>query len=180
VEADDKQQEEVAVALARTRLVALDVDGCLTDGRVMHGPGGETQSFCVYDGQGLKFLRAEGVTVCLITGRGSPATRVRAAELGITELFTQVVSKEEVLRSVQERLGIGVEETVAMGDDLPDLALARAAAVFAAPENARVEVRRRADLVTRAAGGRGAVRELCEEILRAKGRWDAILAAAVG
>jgi 3-deoxy-D-manno-octulosonate 8-phosphate phosphatase (KDO 8-P phosphatase) len=180
VEEDDKRQELLTAALAKARLVALDVDGCLTDGRVVHGPGGETQSFCVYDGQGLKFLQREGVTVCLITGRGSPATHTRAAELGIDELFTKVTSKEEVLRSIQDRLRITVEETVAMGDDLPDLALARASAVFASPSNARAEIRDRADLVTRAEGGRGAVRELCEEILRAKGRWDAILAAAVG
>lgn len=177
---DPAPGSELAAALARTRLVALDVDGCLTDGRVVHGPWGEVQVFDVQDGLGLKLLQKEGVTLCWITGRGCPATSARAKELGVTELFVRAGPKDVVLRSVQQRLGIAADETVAMGDDLPDLAMARAADVFAAPANARPDVRERAALVTRASGGRGAVRELAEAILRAKGRWDEILGAAIG
>lgn len=171
---------ELQRILAATRLVALDVDGCLTDGRVVHGPGGETQSFCVYDGFGIRLLQHEGVAVSWITGRGSPATHTRAAELKVTELFVKAGPKDVVLKSVQDRLGIPVDATVAMGDDLPDLSMARRSALFVAPANARLEVRRLAGWVTRAEGGRGAVRELCEAILRAKGRWGGILDAAIG
>jgi 3-deoxy-D-manno-octulosonate 8-phosphate phosphatase (KDO 8-P phosphatase) len=164
--------------LARVLLLALDVDGCLTDGRVVLGPKGEIQAFDVHDGQGLKWLQGASVRVCWISGRGSRATRKRARELGIAELHTGVGSKEQVLRGVQARLGLSSEATAAMGDDLADLGLRRAAAFFAAPADAREEVRARADLVTSAPGGRGAVRELCEHILRAKGRWQAILDAS--
>jgi 3-deoxy-D-manno-octulosonate 8-phosphate phosphatase (KDO 8-P phosphatase) len=166
--------------LAEARLVALDVDGCLTDGRVVFGPGGETQSFCVHDGQGLKFLQRAGVEIAWITGRGSQATELRARELGVTELHMRVGPKQEVLEGLRRRLGIATERTVAMGDDLADLGLARASGFFAAPANARVEVRAAADAVTVAAGGDGAVRELCELILRAKGAWRGLVEKAGG
>ena len=161
--------------LARVRLVALDVDGTLTDGRVVYVGDEERQAFCVRDGQGIAWLRTAGVELTWITGRGCRATERRASELGITELHVRAGPKREVLAGVQERLGIGADETAAMGDDLPDLALADGATFFAAPADAALEVRARADLVTNGAGGSGAVRELAEAILRAKGLWPGIL-----
>lgn len=155
--------------LERTKLLVLDVDGVLTDGRVVYGGSEEFQFFDVQDGQGLAWLRKAGITVAWITGRGCEATRRRAEELGVTELHMRSGPKDAALTAVQERLGIAPDETVAMGDDLPDLGLARHAGVFAAPANARPQVRERADLVTEASGGRGAVRELCERILVARG-----------
>ena len=95
-------------------------------------------------------------------------------------LHTGVRGKEEVLAQVQRDLGVSPEATLAMGDDLPDLALAARAAVFVAPADARPEVRARADLVTRARGGRGAVRELAEALLDARGRWQSIVDGAGG
>lgn len=172
--------DEQRTALAGARLLALDVDGCLTDGRVVLGPWGEVQAFCVHDGQGLKFLQRFGVEVAWITGRGSQATELRARELGVTELHMRVGPKEEVLGEVRRRLGIAREETLAMGDDLADLGLARASGFFAAPANARAEVRAAADLVTAAAGGAGAVRELCELVLRARGVWRGLVEKAGG
>ena len=162
--------------LARAELLALDVDGTLTDGRVVYVGEEERQSFCVLDGQGLAWLREVGVAVCWITGRGCDATLRRAKELGIVEVHRRAGHKDEVLADVQERLGIAPEATVAMGDDLPDLALARRAALFAAPATARAEVRARAGWVSRAPAGNGAVRELAEAILKAKGRWEELLA----
>ena len=167
--------QSVRERLASARLLALDVDGVLTSGRVVYAGETEVQSFCVQDGQGLVWLAREGVVVTWITGRGTEATRRRAAELGVRELHLRAGPKGAVLAEVQERLGITPAETVAMGDDLPDLGLAARAATFVAPENARPEVKARADVVTRAAGGHGAVRELVEHILHAKGRWRAIL-----
>jgi 3-deoxy-D-manno-octulosonate 8-phosphate phosphatase (KDO 8-P phosphatase) len=168
-------RESLAGALARARLLALDVDGVLTDGRIVYSGETEIQAFDVQDGLALVWLRKADVHVAWISGRGSPTTKRRAAELGVEELHLLALDKGAVLRDVQRRLGIAPESTVAMGDDLPDLALAASAAVFAAPANAREEVRARASLVTRARGGEGAVRELAEEILRAKGLWPGLL-----
>lgn len=167
-------------ALASVRLLALDVDGTLTDGRVVHGDAGELQFFDAHDGQGLAWLRRAEVEVAWISGRGCAATRTRAAELGVSELHLGVGPKDAVLRSIQERLGIDPASTACMGDDLPDLALRAHCAFFAAPANARPEVRAAADLVTEARGGAGAVRELAEAILRARGRWPDISGARGG
>jgi len=166
--------------LERARLLVLDVDGVLTDGRVVYAGSEELQFFDVQDGQGLAWLREVGVAVSWISGRGCEATRKRAEELGVVELHLRSGPKDEVLAGVQKRLGVDVEATVAMGDDVPDLLLARRAGVFAAPANARPEVRERADLVTRASGGRGAVRELCERILAARGELGRLLGTHAG
>lgn len=163
-----------ADALARVRLVALDVDGVLTDGRVIYVGDEESQAFDVQDGQGLAWLRKAGVHVAWITGRGSRPTEKRAAELGVDELHMRTRDKHAKLAEVQERLGVSVEETLVMGDDLPDLGLARGAALLVAPANARPEVRERAAFVTSSTGGRGAVREVCDAILRARGAWDEV------
>ena len=171
--------EDIHAGLARTRLLALDVDGVLTDGRVVYAGEREIQSFHVHDGQGLVWLkRVAGVELAIITGRGCEATRKRAAELGVQELHMLVAHKEKVLAEIQTRLGIDVEATVAVGDDLPDLALARRAGLFVSPRNARTEVRDAAHLVTEKAGGRGCVRELAEAILRAKGLWEEVVSSA--
>jgi 3-deoxy-D-manno-octulosonate 8-phosphate phosphatase (KDO 8-P phosphatase) len=168
--------------LARARLVCLDVDGVLTDGRIVYGPKGraeELQTFHVQDGIAIEWLLQHGLAVVWISGRGSRATELRAAELGVTELFTRVKDKRAALEDVQRRLAIGAHETIAMGDDLPDLALLGACGLFAAPRNAVAEVRARAAIVTRAGGGAGAVRELAQAILAARGVWSALVARSV-
>jgi len=168
---------EVKERLARVRLLVLDVDGVLTDGRVTYVGDVEAQSFHVHDGAAFAWLREAGVQSAIITGRGCAATEKRARELGVEELHLRARPKTGVLVDVQERLGIPAAETVAMGDDIHDFDLAVRAAVFACPADARPEVRDRADVVTDARGGHGAVRELAERILRAKGRWDERVAA---
>jgi len=162
---------ETERVLAGLRLVAFDVDGTLTDGRVVWVGAEQLQSFSVHDGQGLVWLRKAGVRLAWISGRGCTATRLRAEELGIDEVHLRAGPKDAVLAAIQQRLDIAPEATLAMGDDLPDLALARRAALFAAPADARPEVCARADLVLTARGGRGAARELAELVLTAKGRW---------
>jgi 3-deoxy-D-manno-octulosonate 8-phosphate phosphatase (KDO 8-P phosphatase) len=167
--------EDVQALLARARLVVLDVDGVLTDGRIVYGEGDEQQTFDVRDGLGIQLLLREGLEVAWISGRGCAATRRRAEELGVRELHLRAGPKDLVLAEVQERLGIGPEETVAMGDDLPDLALAARAALLVAPADAHAELRARAGLVCASRGGRGAVRELAEALLRARGRWQRVV-----
>ena len=162
------------------RLLALDVDGVLTDGRVIYTGDQETQEFHVADGLGLKLLMQSEVAVTWITGRGCASTARRAKELGVTELHVGAGPKDRVLAEVQARLGISPEQTAAMGDDLPDLAMRACAGFFVAPSNARAEVRERADYVTNTPGGAGAVREFAELLLRAQGRWTAILDALGG
>lgn len=176
------ERTDLRATFERARLLVLDVDGVMTDGKVVYASAGgavsEVQCFDVQDGIALRWLAKDGFKLAWITGRGCAVTQHRARELKIDVLEMQVDSKSAVLRSVQERLGIGVDETIAMGDDLPDLGLRARAAVFAAPANACVDVKERADLVLARSGGAGAVRELAEILLRARGRWQALVDAA--
>lgn len=162
-------------ALADARLLVLDVDGTLTDGRVAYLGDEELAVFHVHDGQGLVWLREAGLQLAWISGRGSRAVERRARELGVRELFLRAGDKGRVLAELQQRLDLAPRHTLAMGDDLPDLAFAARAALFVAPSNARPEVRARAGLVTAAAGGAGAVRELAERILAVRGLWQGLL-----
>lgn len=156
--------------LTGARLFALDVDGVLTDGSIAYTGDQETQTFHVHDGAGLVWLIRAGLRVVWITGRGCASTERRARELGC-ELFTKVRDKRAKLEELCAKFGIERAATLAMGDDLPDLGLAAAAGCFFAPADARPEVRDRADHVTLARGGRGAVREVCEIVLTARGEW---------
>lgn len=165
-------------SLGVVRLVVLDVDGVLTDGRVVYAGSVEVQHYHVHDGAAIVWLQRAGITVAWITGRGSPATEARAKELGVQELHQRSGPKLRVLTELQRRLGIPREQTLAMGDDLVDLELFAGAAVRVAPANARAEVRERADIVTLAGGGQGAVREMAEQLLRARNAWDPLVAGS--
>ena len=151
------------------RLLGLDVDGVLTDGRLLFldsGEGGKT--FHVRDGQGLRSLQDAGIQVAIITGRRSLAVEHRARELGITEVHQGIGEKGAVWQAVQSRLGCPPDVSAYMGDDLPDLACLRLAALPACPADAVAEVRAEARLISQHAGGLGAVRELCDLILAAR------------
>ncbi len=173
-------EPRIAELLRPVRLVALDVDGTLTDGGVYVTEDGEATRYFVIDGWGIKTLQQHRVEVAFISGRKSKSAERRARDLGVGECHLGVASKDVVLREIQQRLAIERRETVAMGDDLPDLALQAGSGCFVAPANARAEIMARADFVTRAAGGAGAVRELAELILRAQGRWQAVVSAYGG
>ncbi len=173
----------VRTALARARLLVLDVDGVLTDGRIVYaaGPTGvvEVQAFDVHDGIALRWMQKHaGMRIAWITGRGCAATSHRAHELEIDSIEMNSGSKRETLARVQERFGISVEETIACGDDFPDFGLRARAGLFVAPANARLEIKSVSDIVLSRAGGRGAVRELCEIVLQARGLWQAVIDAA--
>jgi 3-deoxy-D-manno-octulosonate 8-phosphate phosphatase (KDO 8-P phosphatase) len=180
----ERLPDSLRMALARTKLVALDVDGVMTDGRVVYSSAtlalgvNEQQTFDVQDGIALRWLSKCGIKIVWITGRGCAVTAHRANELRIDALEMDVVSKREVLERLQAQFEIGVDETVAMGDDLPDLGMRARAGVFAAPLNARPEILACSDLRLARRGGDGAVRELAEHVLRARGRWDEIVEAA--
>lgn len=162
---------DLELRLARIRLAVFDVDGTLTDGRVTYVGTEELQTFCVRDGYALARLARAGIAQVWITGRGCAATERRAEELGVTRLITGAGEKASVLADIQADLGFAPEETLAMGDDLPDLAMRSGAAVFAAPADAAPEVRAQADLIAEACGGAGAAREVCRRLLMARGAW---------
>jgi 3-deoxy-D-manno-octulosonate 8-phosphate phosphatase (KDO 8-P phosphatase) len=168
-----------ALSAARPlRLLILDVDGVLTDGRLYYGASGEElKAFNTQDGAALKMLMASGVEAAIVTGRSSPIVARRATELGVQHVFQGAADKSAVLDQLVARTGIAAAEMAHAGDDIPDLPLfARVSAGFAVP-NAHPAVIERAHYVTHAAGGHGAVRELCHLIMTARGSWDAILAA---
>jgi len=179
---DTRSTADLHAQLAHVRLLALDVDGVMTDGKVVYSSGAEgvreVQRFDVQDGIALRWLSNAGIKIVWITGRGCPVTEYRAAELKIDALEMKVVSKSEVLARLQQRFEITVAETVAMGDDLPDLGMRARASFFVAPQNARAEVRAVSDLITARAGGDGAVRELAEVLLRARGAWQDLIDTA--
>jgi 3-deoxy-D-manno-octulosonate 8-phosphate phosphatase (KDO 8-P phosphatase) len=166
-----------AMELARAvRLLICDVDGVLTDGRIIFDDNGvQSKSFDVRDGHGLKMLQREGVTVALITGRSSKVVEARARELGITEVFQGIKQKRPVFEELIARLGLKSREVAYVGDDVVDLPVMVLVGLSVAVADAHADVRAMADHVTERPGGRGAVREVCELILKAKGHWDEII-----
>ena len=168
------------VKARRVRLLGLDVDGVLTDNGVYIGPVAgervELKRFDIQDGLGLILLRTANIPVVWVSGRRSEATALRAAELRVTELL-QVPGprKAAAFQEVLERQGIDWDEVAFMGDDLADLPILRRVGLPIAVATAVDEVKQIAAYITRAQGGHGAVREVVEALLQARGEWPEIL-----
>ena len=155
---------------AEIALVVLDVDGVLTDGRLWFGPDGETlKAFDVRDGHGIKMLVASGVGVAVISGRRSGAVTARMRELGVSDVAQGVSDKARALAELLKRNAIDARRVACLVDDTPDLGLMRAVGLPAAVADAHPDVLAAAKHVTRAAGGRGAVREFCDWLLESRG-----------
>jgi 3-deoxy-D-manno-octulosonate 8-phosphate phosphatase (KDO 8-P phosphatase) len=153
----------------------VDVDGVLTDGLLYYGETGESlRAFNVRDGLGLALLREAGYRIAIISGRESKTVRVRARELAIDPVLLGRSDKGAALDEVLRSWGLAESRVAAMGDDILDSPMLARVGVSLSPQDAHEEIRGRVDLVTRAAGGRGAVREACEFLLRASGQWEAI------
>ena len=156
------------------KLLCLDVDGVLTDGSILVDDHGvETKRFFVRDGTALRAWQRAGGVVAIITGRSGEATRRRAAELGIDIVRTGVARKGPVFEELLAELGLEASESAMVGDDLPDLPVLDRCGYPLAVQDAAPEVKAAARLVTSAPGGRGAVREVVEHLLVARGAWDA-------
>lgn len=156
-------------AAAGVRVLVLDVDGVLTDGRLYYGPRGEAlKVFHVRDGAGLKQLAAAGVTVAVISGRRSTMTRLRCRELGIRHVLQGVRDKAAALRTLCTRLRVEPADCACIGDDTPDIPLMRLVGLAYAVADAHVEARQAAHRVTTLPGGQGAVREVCDHLLAAR------------
>lgn len=170
--------QNLAAAARRVRLLVLDVDGVLTDGRLHYTASGEEmKSFSVLDGLGIKLLRQQGIQVAIITARRSPALERRVGELGIEHCIQGREDKLQALAELLARTGITLAETAYIGDDLPDLAAITAVGLGMTVANASPDVAQRARWQSSARGGEGAVREACEMLLRERGQWEQVLQA---
>lgn len=167
---------ELLLLAQGVKVAFFDVDGVLTDGGLYLSEEGETlKRFNILDGLGLKLLQKAGITPAVITGRDSPALRARLQALGVTHAHFGTTDKQPAAETTLRALGLDWQAAAAMGDDWPDLPVMRRAAVSCAPANAHLEVRARASHVTQASGGQGAVREFCDVLLLASGRYAALL-----
>lgn len=161
----------------KVQLLLLDVDGVLTDGTIIYThDGGESKGFNTQDGFGLRILQDAGVAVGLITARTSEAVSRRAADLGFAHLYQGRKDKGAVYQEILTKTGLDSEQTSYMGDDLLDLPLLLQVGCSFAPANAVAEVRQRVHYTTEYSGGHGAVREVCDLILEARGQLAGILA----
>jgi 3-deoxy-D-manno-octulosonate 8-phosphate phosphatase (KDO 8-P phosphatase) len=165
------------------RLLLIDVDGVLTDGRIYlqslpDGTAQEMKVFFAPDGTALKLVLLAGLRTGLITGRESAATTRRAQEVGIDFVWQQQADKLPAYEAICRQAGVTDAEVAYIGDDLPDLALLKRAGLAIAPANAAPEVKKVAHLVTRRRGGEGAVREAIERILKARGEWTGVIGKA--
>ena len=162
--------------LKNIELLLLDVDGVLTDGGIIYTDSGEQiKVFNSRDGLGIRLLQDAGVQVGIVTGRASQVLRHRCENLGIDLLFDGIADKSSVLKEICDRTGIEPANIAFVGDDLVDLPLFSCVGVSIAVADAHEVVREKVDWVTAAAGGSGAVREICDEILKSKGLFDQIV-----
>jgi len=154
----------------KIRMLALDVDGVLTDGCIYYGnEGEELKSFSIKDGLGIKLLQQDDIEVVIITGRSSEIVARRAQELGIAEVVQGREDKITALREICSHRQLNTDQCAYMGDDLPDLAAVRAAGIGMAPADAVDQLRAAADWISEFNGGAGAVRQACEQLLSWRG-----------
>jgi 3-deoxy-D-manno-octulosonate 8-phosphate phosphatase (KDO 8-P phosphatase) len=166
---------------SRVKLMIFDVDGVLTDGGLHFTATGDTmKSFNSLDGHGVKLLGEAGIATAIITGRRSEIVAARAREMHIGHLYQGVADKRAAFAELLAATGVTPDACGYMGDDWPDLAVMLRCGFATAPANAHPEVIARAHWVAEARGGHGAVREVCDALLRAQHRYDALLAAACG
>jgi 3-deoxy-D-manno-octulosonate 8-phosphate phosphatase (KDO 8-P phosphatase) len=159
----------------KIKLLILDVDGVMTDGKIiLDGNGNEIKSFNVRDGHGIKMVQRAGITVSIITGRESKVVDARAKELGITEVHQKSHDKLATYRELLGRLNISEDESAFIGDDIVDIPVMSRAGLSFAVADAEPYVKDAAQLVTERDGGEGAVREVIDYILKARGDWETV------
>jgi len=168
--------KDLKLRVAALEWILTDVDGVLTDGRLHYGPEGEAwKSFHVRDGLGLKLAQRAGLKVGVLSARGGPALEARAAELGLDAVVTRREDKGRAFREFLDEHGVKARRVAYAGDDLVDLPILLACGLSFAPADSAPEVRDRVDHTLAAPAGCGAVREMVEWILRARGDWDRVV-----
>lgn len=167
-------EKNVKERAKRIKLLILDVDGVMTDGRIIiDDKGGESKFFDVRDGHGIKLFTASGLNVALVTGRESKVVKIRARELGIRHLYQGAIDKAKICTKILKDMALRPEEAAFVGDDLIDIPAMKIVGLSVAVADSIKEVSDIAHIITENRGGRGAVREVCEFILKAKGLWEA-------
>ncbi|HNS56925.1 MAG TPA: HAD family hydrolase [Smithellaceae bacterium] len=163
--------------LQHIKILIMDVDGVMTDGRIIiNDDGRETKNFDVRDGHGIKLVQRYGIEVALLTGRQSEVVKHRANELGITEVHQKIFNKKEVFVEILQKNNLNANQAAFIGDDIIDIPVLKEAGFSATVADAIDIVKKTVDYVTKKKGGRGAVREVCEMLLQAQGRWPEIAA----
>ena len=171
-----QQYQQHLEKLERIRLLLLDVDGVMTDGSIIYGAEDqEIKQFHVRDGLGIRLLMRAGIKVGVVTGRRSEALMHRCRNLGIGLIYAGVSDKAALLDRIVAQTAVPAENIAFAGDDLVDLPLMRKIGLSIAVADAHETVKAHADLITTAPGGAGAVREICEALLKSQGRWEPIL-----
>ena len=161
--------------LKNIKLLLLDVDGVLTDGRIIFDSNGiESKFFNVKDGHGIKLLQRAGIEVGIVSGRKSQVVTNRAAELGIARVFQGTLDKLAVYREIRAETGLADDQIAFMGDDVIDIPVLSRVGFAAAPADAVEEVLPHVHFVARNRGGWGAVRELCDLVLKGQGAWEQV------
>ncbi len=161
----------------KIKLLVLDVDGVLTEGSVVYSDSGEElKFFSAQDGHGIKLLMRAGIEVAFVTGRSSRAVEHRARDLGVTLVFQKALDKVAAYEETLKQKGLRDEDICVVGDDLPDLPILRRCGFSVGVADSVEEVKREVAYVTVKEAGKGAVREVCEIILKAQGRWAAVTA----
>jgi len=163
--------------LQHIKILIMDVDGVMTDGRIIiNDDGRETKNFDVRDGHGIKLVQRYGIEVVLLTGRQSEVVKHRANELGIKEVHQKIFNKKEVFVEILQKNNLNADQAAFIGDDIIDIPVLKEAGFSATVADAIDIVKKTVDYVTKNKGGRGAVREVCEMLLQAQGRWPEIAA----
>jgi 3-deoxy-D-manno-octulosonate 8-phosphate phosphatase (KDO 8-P phosphatase) len=165
---------------SRIKLLLFDVDGVLTDGKILvHGDGSESKLFDIRDGTGIVWAQRIGLRVGILSARSSPATARRAAQLGIATVHQGGLNKLTAYAEILRQHEITDAQVAYMGDDLLDLPIVKRVGLSACPSDAVKDVRSRVDYVSRCAGGNGAARDFIELVLKAQRRWKTLVASYV-
>lgn len=173
--------DDMRARLARIRLLLLDVDGVMTDGGIVWDANGvESKRFNVKDGHGIKLLQRAGIQIGIITGRNSAVVSLRAKELGIEILHQGSLQKLDSYNQIKRQTGLEDQQIAFMGDDLIDIPVLKQVGFSAAPADGVAEVLERVDYIAKADGGHGAVRELCDLLLKGAGKWDELVVKRYG
>ena len=172
---NDELSDEVKERIKGVRWLVLDVDGVLTDGRVILDDNGlESKHFNVKDGHALKMMMRFGFNIMFLTGRRSRVVELRAEDLGVSEVHQRVMNKLEYFTRWMASKGVSFAETAYVGDDIVDIPLLKTAAFSATVADAAEEVPPMADYISPFGGGKGAVRDICKTILRVQGKWKEV------
>jgi 3-deoxy-D-manno-octulosonate 8-phosphate phosphatase (KDO 8-P phosphatase) len=169
----EKYTKDIIERVKKIKLLVLDVDGVLTDGRIIYGNyGDEIKNFDVNDGLGMFILKKTGIKIVILTAKASKVVAKRARELKVDKVYHDFHYKIEALHLIRKRFAVKDEQICFVGDDLIDIPVLSRVGLAICPPNAMREVKNICHLITEKSGGRGAVREVCELIMKSQGTWD--------